>query len=73
MTVEHLIFAMKKKLGVKMDYELCAATGITPPQLSKLRAGTLPVGATHLIKLHEATGVGTKDLKALLALPEKKK
>lgn len=73
MTIEHLLYAAKKKLGTSSDVALCEATGITPQQLSKLRAGTLPVGPTHLIKLHEAMGVGTKELKALLALPAKKK
>lgn len=66
MTTQRMLTVVKEKLGARTDVDLCNATGITPQQLSKLRAGTLGFGPAHLIRLHEATNINTLELKRLL-------
>lgn len=45
-------------LSLKNDAALARQLGVAPPVISKLRHGTLPVGATILISMHEETGRG---------------
>lgn len=67
MTVSLVLDTVKEKLGIHTDAELCHALDISPPVLSKLRSGTVIMGPAYLIRLHEASDIGTLELKKLLA------
>lgn len=64
MSAAELLDKVKEKLGCKNDAELCRVLGVNPPLVSKTRAGVLPMGAMMWLRLHEATGMRTLDLKA---------
>lgn len=55
---------MLKKLECKNDAALCRKLEIQPPVISKIRHKKLPIGDSLLIRLHEETGIGTKQIKA---------
>jgi antitoxin HigA-1 len=57
---------LKEKLSAKNDAALCRALQLTPPQVSKVRNGRLPVTAGLLCKASEATDLTIKQLKALM-------
>ena len=67
MTVEKLIDTVKQTLKIHTDAELCKVLGITPPVLSKMRAGAVGVGPAYLVRMHEATGMTTTEMKKLIA------
>jgi hypothetical protein len=52
---------------LKNDAALSRFLEVNPPVLSKIRGGTLPVGASMIIKIHEKTGMSIKEIKFLLA------
>lgn len=53
-------------LKCKNDVALAIALDVAPPVISKVRHGRLPVGATLIIKLHEATGMPVANIKAYI-------
>lgn len=53
-------------LGVETDLALSQVLGVPAPIISKLRHGERPVGASLLIRLHDATGMEIREMKALL-------
>lgn len=55
-----------RKMRLKNDAALCRELDITPPVISKIRAGTINLGPVILLRLHEFTGMPTKELKALM-------
>jgi transcriptional regulator with XRE-family HTH domain len=61
-----LIDAAIKALGVRSDAKLAQYIGMSPPYLSKVRHGKLPVGATLLCLLSEAMDVPVRELRALM-------
>lgn len=63
---DRLFDAMRERLDLRYDAELARLIGLTTPFLSKMRSGTIPVGATTLIRLHEASGLSTRTLRALM-------
>lgn len=65
-TQHRLLDAVAQQLGAKNDAALSRLLGVAPPQLSKIRRGRLPVGATMLLRLHEITDMSIRDLRALL-------
>lgn len=67
MTTAAMLDKVKEALGLATDSDLSDATGIAAPTLCRLRAGKQPLGAAHLVRLHEATDMPTKQLKALAA------
>ncbi len=66
MTASAMLDTIKEKMNLKTDAALCAAIGITPPIISKVRAGTLKVGAALLLRLHELTGMRTREIRAMI-------
>lgn len=52
---------------LKNDADLCRFIGMNPPNLSKMRNGVLPVGATAVLRIHEGTGMPVADIRAVLA------
>lgn len=55
--------------GIKNDAHLSRLVEMSPPVISKLRNGWLPIGATILIALNEITGRSIRDMKARLGYP----
>ena len=60
-----LLDAVMAKLDLKNDAALSRALEVAPPVISKIRHGRLPVGASLLIRMHEATDIAIRELKAI--------
>lgn len=54
-----------QRYGEKNDAALAHALDIAAPVVSKIRHGRLDVGATLLLRMHEATGISIHELKNL--------
>lgn len=54
---------VKAKLSLRSDAALARALGLFPSIVSNLRHGRLPLGPTHLIRIHEVTGLSILELK----------
>ncbi|TWI69524.1 hypothetical protein IP91_00593 [Pseudoduganella lurida] len=61
-----LLDALAERLGAKNDAALSRALEVAPPVLSKIRHGRLPVGATILLRMHEASGIAIRELRDLM-------
>jgi plasmid maintenance system antidote protein VapI len=61
-----LLDALAERLGAKNDAALSRSLEVAPPVLSKIRHGRLPVGATILLRMHEASGIGIRELRDLM-------
>lgn len=59
-----LLALAAKALGLKTDRALAARCHITPPAISKMRTGSLPIGASMLLRLHDETGISLDKLRA---------
>jgi len=59
---------MRELLGCKNDAKLAKELDVYASVISKISCDKMPIGATHLITLHEETGLSTKELKAKLEL-----
>lgn len=62
----NLLDALIEHLGLRNDAALSRALYLSPPMISKLRSKTLPVSATVLIRMHDVTGLGIRELRALM-------
>jgi len=71
MSANNLIDAIKDKLGLKYDKELCDAIGYNRPAVSKMRKGKLPVGETFLLRAHKVSGMSVTEMEKLAGLVEK--
>jgi hypothetical protein len=67
-TVAHMLDVVLQKYNLKNDAALCRAIEITPPTISKIRNGVQPLGFMLLVKLHEFTGMSTKEIKVLAGI-----
>ena len=67
-TVAHMLDTILEQHNLKNDAALCRALEITPPTISKIRNGVQPLGFMLLVKLHEFTGMSTKEIKALAGI-----
>lgn len=67
--VNRLLDMIISKLALKNDSALCRCLRIAPPVISKIRHGSLPVGATMLLRLHEESGMSIRELKDVLDIP----
>src|SRR5712692_8211695 len=61
-----LLDTLIEKLHLKNDAALSRALEVAPPIISKIRHRRLPVGASMLIRMHEATGMSTHELRDLM-------
>ena len=52
-------------LGLTSDRALSRALGVPATVISKIRHGRLPLGPSMLLRLHEETGIGIRELKAM--------
>lgn len=63
---ENLLNTVIRDLNIKNDAALSRVLEVAPPVISKIRNRILPIGASMLIRMHEATGREIKDLRALM-------
>ena len=61
-----LIDHVKKKLGVKRDYELVKIIGFNASVISKVRHKRKLLSAELLLALHDATGIPIKEMKQMM-------
>lgn len=52
---------------IKNDAHLSRELQVAPPVVSKIRNGTLPIGANMILRLHERFGLPVKKIRAALA------
>lgn len=62
----HLLDILLRKMQLKNDAALSRMLGVAPPVISKIRHRRLPVGAPLLIRMHEVTDIGIRDLRDLM-------
>jgi hypothetical protein len=58
--------AIMEKLQLKNDAALSRALEVAPPVISKIRHRTLPIGATILLRMHEASDFSIRELRVLM-------
>ena len=61
-----LLDAIIEKLHLKNDAALSRVLEVAPPVISKLRHGALPIGPTILIRMHEVSDMGIREMRALM-------
>ena len=61
-----LLDTLIKKLDLKNDAALARQLEVAPPVISKIRHRTLRVGATMLIRMHEASQLTIRELRSLM-------
>lgn len=69
MKINNLLDHLIELGGLKNDAALARILEVAPPVLSKLRHGTLPLGASLIIRAHEAFEVSIADIKFIAGLP----
>lgn len=62
----NLFDEIMNKFSLKNDAALAEMLYVRAPVISKIRHGKMPVGASLIIKAHEATGWSIQTLKGLL-------
>lgn len=61
-----LFDSLRAALRLKNDAALSRALGLGPPVISKIRNRQIPVGASVLIRIHEATDMSIAELRAVM-------
>jgi hypothetical protein len=61
-----LIDSLIKRLELRNDAALSRALGVEPPVISKIRHRRLAVGASILIRMHEASEIEIHELRAMM-------
>jgi hypothetical protein len=61
-----------KKLKLKNDAALARKLDVTAPVISKIRHRTLRIGATMLVRMHEASELPVQELRNLMGKPHRK-
>lgn len=64
-----LLDTIIQNLGLKNDAQLCRVLEVPAPVISKIRGGKLSVGASMLLRMHDATGLSIRDLRYLIGDP----
>lgn len=64
-----LLNALTIKLQVTTDAALAQALSMTPPAISRIRSGKLPIGPSLLIRFNELTGWQIGNMRELMGLP----
>ncbi|HEY8607737.1 MAG TPA: hypothetical protein VIM12_11550 [Noviherbaspirillum sp.] len=62
----HLLDALLLQLHLNTDDELSRRLRVAPRVIKQIRAGTLPIGASMLIWMSEATGLSISELRSLM-------
>ena len=63
---DNLLNTLIKQLKLKNDAALSRTLEVAPPVISKIRHRRLPVGASLLIRMHEASGMSIRALRDLM-------
>lgn len=63
---DHLLDALIERLKLKNDAALSRTLEVAPPVISKIRHRRLAVGASLLIRMHEASGMSIRGLRDLM-------
>lgn len=63
---DKVLDAIIAKLKLKNDAALSRVLEVAPPVISKIRHRTLPIGATILLRMHEASAISIRELRALM-------
>ena len=61
-----LLDALLENMRLKNDAALSRMLEVAPPVISKIRHQRVPVSASLLIRMHEATGISIGDLRFLM-------
>ena len=61
-----LLDTLVERMKLKNDAALSRTLEVAPPVISKIRHRRLPVGASLLIRMHEATGMSIRELRDLM-------
>jgi hypothetical protein len=62
----HLIDSLIERLELRSDAALSRALGVEPPVISKIRHKRLPIGASILIRMHEASDIAITELREMM-------
>lgn len=65
-TRNNLLDEVMYKMHLKNDAALAKLLEVAPPVISKIRHGTLPIGATIALSIHEETGMSFDFIKGIL-------
>jgi hypothetical protein len=63
---DRLLDTLTERLGLKNDAALAIVLGILHPVMSNIRHRRLAVGPSLLIRMHEASGLSVRELRALM-------
>jgi plasmid maintenance system antidote protein VapI len=66
---EALLDHLLSHMGPKNDAALAAALEVAPPVISKLRNRRLPLGASMLLRMHDATGLSIASMRMIADIP----
>lgn len=61
-----LLDSLIERMNLPSDAALARALDVTPPVISKMRHGRIPIGASMLIRMHEETGLKVRELRELM-------
>lgn len=61
-----LLDAIRQLRGLRNDTELAAYLDVGGSLISKVRSGCLPLSGGLLLRIHEVTAIGIRDMKTLV-------
>jgi transcriptional regulator with XRE-family HTH domain len=61
-----LLDALVKRLQLNSDHALSRKLKVTRQIIANIRSGTLPIGASMLLWMHEASGISIDELRHLM-------
>lgn len=61
-----LLDLVSRRLGCRNDAALARRLELAPPVISKIRNARLPIGPTLLLRLHDETGMGIREIKSYI-------
>lgn len=65
-TTADLLDKIRQQLALKNDAALACELKISACNLSKVRNGKMPVGASILVRIHDATGLSLNQIRELM-------
>ena len=68
MSAAKLFDEVKGILNIRFDVELANIIGVASPVISNMRTGSLKVGNSMIIKIHEATGLTIYEIRSMAGL-----
>ena len=65
----HFLDSIIKLMQLKNDASLARAINVSPPVLSKLRHGRVPITASFILRMYDYTSLSIEELRVLLYTP----